>query len=134
MRLLEPVPEWRISLRQVMKHRWFKDGASIPPIFDDTVNQLVESILQYMKINLKVKTKDAINAIVSNRYAHKCYRFKQVYSFDITRYVLRKAVHTTVYTTFYTTFYKMFVKVVIWLNLKYPYFSILEYIKHNPQL
>ena len=73
MRLLEPVPEWRITLKQVMKHRWFDNIESTPrtlSLGDIMYNQkeLCESVLSYMKHSLKIKTKDTVNAVVSNRY------------------------------------------------------------------
>ena len=67
MRLLEPVPEWRISLRQVMRHSWFKDSNCIPPAFDDKIDHLSEVLLNHMKTNFKIKKKDAVNAIISNK-------------------------------------------------------------------
>lgn len=75
MRLLEPVPEWRITLRQVIKHKWFTGTDYIPRctslgdmMYDK--KELCESVLSYMKYNLKIKTKDTINAVVTNRAVH----------------------------------------------------------------
>lgn len=84
MRLLEPVPEWRITLRQVIKHKWFTGTDYIPRctslgdmMYDK--KELCESVLSYMKYNLKIKTKDTINAVVTNRCA---YIYFFVYYFD----------------------------------------------------
>ena len=73
MRLLEPVAEWRITLKQVMKHKWFTGSEHVPrsiPLGDMMYQkkELCESILSYMKFHLKIRTKDTINAVVSNRY------------------------------------------------------------------
>ena len=73
MRLLEPVSEWRITLKQVMKHKWFTGTEHIPrsiPLGDMMYQkrELCEAVLAYMKLTLRIRTKDTINAVVSNRY------------------------------------------------------------------
>lgn len=73
MRLLEPVSEWRITLKQVMKHKWFTGTEHIPrsiPLGDMMYQkrELCEPVLAYMKLTLRIRTKDTINAVVSNRY------------------------------------------------------------------
>ena len=73
MRLLEPVPDWRITLRQVMRHKWFTGTNYIPRSISlgdmmYSKKELCESVLTYMKYGLKIKIKDTINAVVSNRY------------------------------------------------------------------
>jgi len=72
MRLLEPVSDWRITLKQVMKHKWFLGSEHIPrsiPLGDMMYQkkELCEPVLTYMKYTLRIRTKDAINAVVSNR-------------------------------------------------------------------
>ena len=85
MRLLEPVSEWRITLKQVMKHKWFTGTEHIPrsiPLGDMMYQkrELCEPVLAYMKVTLRIRTKDTINAVVSNRYtsflfSEACYNF-----------------------------------------------------------
>lgn len=87
MRLLEPVSAWRITLKQVMKHKWFTGTEHIPrsiPLGDMMYQkrELCEPVLAYMKVTLRIRTKDTINAVVSNRYTNFLFQERTTISWN----------------------------------------------------
>ncbi|XP_002154410.3 uncharacterized protein LOC100214698 isoform X1 [Hydra vulgaris] len=87
MRLLEPIPEWRITLEQVLHHKWFKSLEKIQchVSLGDVMSankQLCKSVLTYMQQVLNIDYNEAATAVFSNRATHA----SAVYHLLIRRY------------------------------------------------